>query len=205
MDEINISIKTAKKWFEKNNFERTIQILQEVIQKNRKLLEKEELKTELGEINLLLAKSLLAHKKLDESLNKANECLQLALKSKNYSLQAKILRVLGSVYSQKGNHIKSLDLLRKSLKLEQKIGDKIGESYALFELGLQEADGEEFAESVDHLNRALKIFKTLNLEKEAKKVERELNIIMEEMNESKWLESKIPKKLQLRVKKKYQL
>ncbi len=194
MDEIKSSIIRAKECFEKKQYENLIQILESIIQKNRNLLDEEESKTDLGEMYLLFAKSFLALNKLDESLKHANDCLHLAKNCKFFSLQAKTLRILGSIYSQKGNHLKSLELLRKSLQLEQKIGDKIGEAYALFELGIEEADGEELNESIEHLKHAVKIFKNLDREKDAQTVQKELTIILEEMDEDKWLEEKIPKK-----------
>ncbi|MHA1377401.1 MAG: tetratricopeptide repeat protein [Candidatus Helarchaeota archaeon] len=202
MSEIKSSIETAREYFNKKNFEKSIEILQDLLQRNQDLLKKDEFKKELGDINLLFAESLLALKKFDESLKRANQCLQLAIKSKNFSLQAKTLRVLGSVHSQKGNHIKSLELLRKSLQLEQKIGDKIGEAYALLELGIEEADGDEIKEGAEHLKHALKIFKVLNREKDAKIVEKELNVILEEISEDEWLKNKIPEKI--KGKKRYQ-
>ena len=171
-----------------------IHILQGVVQKNQYLLEEEESRTDLGEIYLLLAKSFLTLNRLDESLKHANECHQLAKNCKNFSLQAKTLRILGSVHSQKGNHLKSLELLKNSLQLEQKIGDKIGEAYAFFKLGIEEADGEEFNESIEHLQHAVKIFKNLNHKRDAEAVQKELDIILEDINEEKWLDSKIPKK-----------
>ncbi|MFX1452016.1 MAG: hypothetical protein ACFFCM_14355, partial [Promethearchaeota archaeon] len=86
MNGIKSSIIKAKECFEKKEFENLIHILQGVVQKNHNLLEKEESKTDLGEIYFLLAKSFLALNRLDESLKQANECHQLAKNCKNFSL-----------------------------------------------------------------------------------------------------------------------
>ena len=172
MDEIKSAINLANESFDKKNFQQTIQFLDGVTK--NKLLEKEQNKKFLGDIDFLYAKTFLALKKLDQALQSANKCMQFAANAKNFSLQSQTLRILGSIQSQKGNHIKSLELLRKSLQLEQKIGDKIGEGNALFELGLEEADGDDYKNSIEHLQHALKIFKKLNHDKEAKNVEKEI-------------------------------
>ena len=147
-----------------------------------------------------VAQSLFVLKQLDQCHARANECLKLSLDLKIFTIQADILRILGSVESQKGNHLKSLELLRKSLQLQQKIGNKLGEARTLYELGLEEADEEDVEPSIGHLQRALKIFKALGKTKEVNMVQKELQIIIEEKDEDEWLEEKVPKKFKEKLK-----
>ena len=147
-----------------------------------------------------IAQSLFVLKQLDQCHARANECLKLSLELKIFTIQADILRLLGSVESQKGNHLKSLELLRKSLQLQQKIGNKLGEARTLYELGLEEADEEDLELSIEHLQRAVKVFKVLGKNKEVMMVQKELQIILEEKDEDEWLEEKVPKKFREKLK-----
>jgi len=147
-----------------------------------------------------VAQALFVLKQLDRCHARANECLKLSFELKIFTIQADILRLLGSVESQKGNHLKSLELLRKSLQLQQKIGNKLGEARTLYELGLEESDEEDLELSIDHLQRALNIFKALGKNKEVNMVQKELQIILEEKDEDEWLEEKVPKKLREKIK-----
>ncbi len=240
MENINITIKKAKKKYNEEYFNECIEILSDLLQKNQDVLSKNESIKMVQETNLLLgqayqkihnenkaleifnhglnmaknsgdregectflkniAQSLFVLKKLDQCSSRANECLKLSLELKIFPIQAEILRFLGSVESQKGNHLKSLELLRKSLQLQQKIGDKLGEAGTMFELGMEEVDEEQLEEGIDHLERALKIFKALGKDIEVKIIQNELRIISEEKDEEEWLEKKVPKKFRKGMK-----
>jgi predicted ATPase len=96
----------------------------------------------------------------DEALRICTEALDL-IKGKECKEEAFALRKIGVALHWKGESNKALEYFEKSLKIQEKIGDQLGEADTLKAIGIMYDDKGEFDQALENYKKSLKIYEKI--------------------------------------------
>lgn len=121
-----------------------------------------------------LALTYLELRDFKTALEHGERALKIALEAKSVSVEGKCRWVIGAIYREMGEHGKSEDMFRQSVKLLEECGNRGEEVYAQYEYGLLLAAVARPAEAKEHLEKSLRMFRTMGMTLWVRKAEEAL-------------------------------
>jgi len=117
------------------------------------------------QISLMLniARSEQVDGRLDASLATLEETLQLACSQKYRKLEGTTLNNISQIYDARGEYETALSYLKKSLAIQQEIGDNAGLCATLFNMGHIHAQNEEIPQAIQAWITVYRMAKPMNL------------------------------------------